>query len=68
VAAKTTKADLRVGETLSIEEGRILVRLEEKSGQRARLSITRPEDVSVHWPGQTAGAVARNGVVTMRRT
>jgi sRNA-binding carbon storage regulator CsrA len=45
---KSLRIDLRVGESMTIEDGRITVTLEEKSGQRARLRIEAPADVDVH--------------------
>jgi pyruvate kinase len=39
------KQDLRVGESVSFDDGRIVVTLLEKSGQRARLDIRIDEDV-----------------------
>lgn len=42
---RTYRTDLRVGESLSIDGGRLTVTVEEKSGQRARLSFTAEEHV-----------------------
>lgn len=45
------KIDLRVGETLQLDGGRITVTLLEKSGQRARISVEADESVKVQPPG-----------------
>ena len=39
--------DVRVGETVSIDRGRVLVTLEEKSGQRARLRFEAEENTPI---------------------
>lgn len=44
------KVDLRVGEALRLDGGRIVVRLLEKSGQRARISVEADESVSIQLP------------------
>ena len=44
---KTFRTDLRVGDALTIDEGRVTIRLEEKSGQRARLSFMMEDDVRI---------------------
>lgn len=38
--------DVRVGESLSLDDGRIMIGVMEKSGQRARLSVEA--DKSIH--------------------
>lgn len=38
------KQDLRIGESVSFDNGRITITLLEKSGQRARLDIQTPKD------------------------
>lgn len=39
--------DIRIGESVAIDNGRVLVTLEEKSGQRARLSFEAAKDVPI---------------------
>lgn len=39
--------DLKPGESVSIDSGRVVVRLEEKSGKRARLTFEAAKDVSI---------------------
>jgi len=39
--------DLRVGDTIIFDNGRVQVTLSEKSGQRARLEINAKEDVVI---------------------
>ena len=58
------KQDLRVGESISFDDGRIVVTLLEKSGQRARLDITAADDVVVtpKKSGSQASVVAKNGI------
>lgn len=41
------KLDLRIGETVSFDNGRIVIKLIEKSGQRARLDIKADDDVKI---------------------
>lgn len=60
---KTLHVDLRVGETMNI--GGAQVRLEDKSGKRARLRITAPPSLRVEPPARgtvSASVVARRGV------
>lgn len=45
---KSLRIELRVGESMTLENGRITVTLEEKSGQRARFRVDAPADVEVH--------------------
>ncbi len=42
----TLRIDVGVGDTISVD-GRVLVRLEEKTGQRARLVFKAPKDVPI---------------------
>lgn len=44
------KVDLRVGEELRLDGGRIVISLLEKSGQRARISVEADESVSIQVP------------------
>ena len=41
------KLDVRVGDTVEIDDGRITIRVEDKSGQRTRLSFDAPRDVKI---------------------
>lgn len=47
---KGAVVDLRVGEKLSLDSGRIAVILEHKSGQIARLRIVAPKSVKIEFP------------------
>ena len=44
------KLDMRVGESVSFDGGRIVVTLLDKSGQRARLDIKADDGVSIKTP------------------
>jgi hypothetical protein len=44
------KVDLRVGESLRFDNGRIVVTLLEKSGQRARVSVEADDSVAIQVP------------------
>jgi hypothetical protein len=44
------KVDLRVGEALRFDNGRIVVTLLEKSGQRARVSVEADDSVAIQVP------------------
>jgi hypothetical protein len=63
VIEKTLHVDLRVGEVMTI--GGAQVRLEEKSGKRARLKITAPPSMRIDPParGSAADMAARQGVM-----
>lgn len=54
--------EVRVGERISIDDGRIVLRVEEKSGQRARLRLEFREPTSVKRIEPAAAAFARQGV------
>jgi hypothetical protein len=68
VIEKTLHVDLRVGESMTI--GGAQVRLEEKSGKRARLSITAPPSMRIEPPARRGAAdlMARRGVLDARQT
>lgn len=55
------KVDLRVGESLRIDGGRIVVTLMEKSGQRARVSVEADDSVSIQVPEREM-TPARSGI------
>lgn len=52
------KVDLRVGDTLRLDGGRIVVTLLEKSGQRARISVEADDSVSIQLPCDTQSRIA----------
>ncbi len=56
------KIDLRVGESVRFDDGRISITLLEKSGQRARLDIVAEPNVRIDQPKQRAAEAARNGL------
>jgi sRNA-binding carbon storage regulator CsrA len=41
------KLDVRVGDAVEIDDGRITIRVEDKSGQRTRLAFDAPRDVKI---------------------
>jgi len=43
--------DLKVGQSISIDGGRIVMSLEDKSGKLARLKFVADSDVSIQRPG-----------------
>lgn len=45
--AKSLRVELRVGESIEVDNGRITITLEEKSGQRARFRFDAPQDVDI---------------------
>lgn len=47
------KVDLRVGEELRLDGGRIIVTLLEKSGQRARISVEADDSVKIQLPAHS---------------
>jgi hypothetical protein len=65
---QTYRTDLRVGDSLSIDGGRITMTLEEKSGQRARLSFTSEGDVrfAKNVQGRTGATHAAKGIKTQQ--
>lgn len=57
--------DVRVGESVSVDRGRVTVTVEEKSGQRARLKFMADDTVSIKKVGTVpkAGAdLAKQGI------
>lgn len=61
MSERTLHVDLRVGEVLMIGAAR--VQLEQKSGQRARLSISAPPGMRVEPPARMSAVdAARRGV------
>lgn len=55
------KVDLRVGEELRLDGGRIVISLLEKSGQRARISVEADDSVSIQVPDKEA-VPAKDGI------
>ena len=57
------KLDLRIGETVSFDDGRINIILLEKSGQRARIEINAKEEVKINRePKTTTFSIASKGI------
>lgn len=44
---KSLTVEIRVGESVSIDSGRVVITLREKSGQRARVSFSAEAEVSI---------------------
>ncbi len=55
------KVDLRVGETLTFNNGQIVVTLLEKSGQRARISVEADDSVLIQPPQRETSVVTGVG-------
>ena len=61
------KLDLKVGESVKFDGGRIEVILHEKSGQRARLEIKAQQDVRIDTPSKrTDSDIAKQGLTLTR--
>ena len=52
------KVDLRVGETLTFNNGQIVITLLEKSGQRARISVEADDSVVIQPPSRETSGLA----------
>lgn len=61
-AKRTLAMDVKVGEELTIDGGRIVLKIEEKSGQRARIRFQMDPDVSLSKVVPNMAAHARRGV------
>lgn len=59
---RTLSMDVKVGEALVLDGGRIELKVEHKSGQVARLRFTLDRDVSLSKAVPNMAAVARRGV------
>jgi len=59
---RTLSMDVKVGESLSLDGGRITLKVEQKSGQVARIRFTMDQDVSLSKAVANMAAVARRGV------
>ncbi len=58
---------LRVGDTLSFDQGRVLLRLEDKSGRTARLCLTLHEDVVIDKPRVAGNDTAIERALPVKR-
>ena len=47
MATRSVSIDIRTGEAVAIDGGRILAVLEQKSGQRARIRFELPEEMPI---------------------
>ena len=56
--------EVKVGESVSVDRGRVIVTLLEKSGQRARLGFDAEKDIPVNknTPFPSGAAQARKGI------
>lgn len=59
---RTLSMDVKVGDSLSLDGGRIVLKVEQKSGQVARIRFTMDQDVSLSKAVANMAAVARRGV------
>jgi hypothetical protein len=62
---RSLHVELRAGQSVSLDNGRIVVQLESKTGKVAQLKITAPSDVSIQRPGVpviSGAAQARMGI------
>lgn len=63
MAIRSLVMDVRVGESVSVDGGRVLVRVGEKSGQRVKLHFTAESDVAIDKVAPVKGAeLARSGI------
>lgn len=65
IPRRTLVVDVRVGESISLDSGRIEVAVQEKSGQRAKLRLTMNSDVSVDrstGAAKVANVIAQSGI------
>lgn len=52
--------DLKVGQSMTIDGGRIVISLTEKTGQRAQLKVLAAPDIKIERPGaSSSGSGAR---------
>ncbi|MCY1167372.1 hypothetical protein D9M73_73330 [compost metagenome] len=56
--------DVRVGDSVTLDGGRIVIQVMEKSGQRAKLSITANAEVSISRkkPASSGAKAAQSGI------
>lgn len=58
------KKDLRVGESINLDNGRVIITVLEKSGQRVRVNIDANQDVAVRFNTKASQAsIAKSGIV-----
>jgi sRNA-binding carbon storage regulator CsrA len=62
----TLKLDVKVGESVSFDNGRINMTLLDKSGRLARLEIKAPEDVKIKHHKIEVSSHARNGLTIIK--
>lgn len=61
MTAKSLLTDVKVGESLLIDGGRITITLEHKNGQRCKLRIVHKDAVVTHAPpAEKAGALTES--------
>lgn len=64
--SRSLHVELRAGQSISMDGGRIIVQLMDKSGKVAQLRITAPPDVAIQRPSSTASSgadQARHGIM-----
>ena len=61
---KVLKVEIRTGETVSFDAGRVALTLLEKSGQRARLEIRSAPDVLIELPTRASPAQQAQGGIS----
>ena len=63
---RSLHVELRAGQSISMEDGRIVIQLVEKTGKVAQLRVTAPPDVAIQRlnaaPGSTGAVQARMGI------
>lgn len=62
----TLKLDVKVGESVSFDDGRINVTLLDKSGRLARMEIRAQADVKINHQKLGAGSLARGGLTIVK--
>lgn len=67
MARKSLAMDIRVGESIAIDGGRVVITLDAKSGRRARVTFTHESDVDVRRKPASLAAPAVDGSVSQRR-
>ena len=64
--SRSLHVELRAGQSVSMDGGRIVVQLMDKSGKVAQLRITAPPNVAIQRPSNTVtsgASQARNGIM-----
>lgn len=59
---RTLSMVVPVGETVSVDNGRVLVSVKEKSGQRVRLVFTADADIPIERKQPSSAVAAQSGV------